>query len=202
MQLNAQTTVKDVLGAMPDSIVPYLNAIQRDELCKFANTQDTLKVKNMLNGETYIDFISNDYARIVLNNATNMQVRLLPLNDSVQIVCTVKTHSKPVAESTIAFYSTDWHRLDSTFGLPDTKDTKAMLNLLTARPDTMDVPRYNKFRDMFEPVIVSAIFADDIPAITFSLSMPLLSKEERDSAAAVIRRQSFEWTNGTFNKNL
>lgn len=187
----AQKTVKDVLMIMPDSIIQYLNAEQRAELCKFSNAKDSLKVKNSLNGETYIDSISGDYAQIILNKTSRMQIKLLTLNDSAQVICTIKTISKPVDDSRIKFYSTDWKELHDTFGLPNQNDEKEMLNLLTSRPDTMDESRYNTLKSKIEPVITSATFTDDKPAITYTLSLPMFNEQERSELKAIITRKSF-----------
>lgn len=191
----AQKTMKDVLAAMPDSIIPYINAAQRAELCKFSHTGDTLKVKNALNGDVYIDSISDTFLKMRLNSATDFQLKMLPLNDSTQILCTVKTLRKPVADSSIRFYTTDWNAVNDTFGLPDKNDTEAMLNLLTARPDTMSNDRYKELRDKIEPVIVSIDIASSEPVFTYSLSLPLLNKKERDEVKAIIKQKSFNWNN-------
>lgn len=195
-------TIKEVLMAMPDSIVQYLNSEQRAELCRFSNTQDTLKVKNTLNGETYIDSISDTFANVVLNNAAQMQIKLLPLNDSSQVVCTIKTVSKPVADSRVNFYSVDWNKLQDTFGLPNQNNEKVMLGLLTVCPDTMSMERYNELIDKIEPVITSASFSrEENATITYSLSLPMLDREEKDVLKSIIKQKSFNWDGHSFNKN-
>lgn len=189
----AQKTIKDVFMAMPDSIIPYINAAQRAELCKFSGAGDTLKIKSALNGEVFIDSISNTFARIMLNSATDLQLKLLPASDSAQIICAVKTLRKPVADSSIKFYTTGWSVINGTFGLPDRNDTEAMLDCLTARPDTMSNDRYDELRRKIEPVIVSIDIANSGSDFTYRLSLPLLNKKEQDEMKAIIKQKSFNW---------
>lgn len=198
--LQAQTAVKSILASMPEEIVPYLNAEQRAELSRFTDTSDSLTVKNSLNGTTYIDSISDTYVRIKLSKMSDIQIKLLPLNDSVDIICTVKTVSEPVADSSVRFYSAEWGRLHDTFGVPDQNDPELMVSLLTARPDTMSTSRYDELCRMLEPVIVSATFAGGEDMLTYSLSLPLLNKSERDDIKAVTKQKSFKWGEGRFNK--
>lgn len=195
----AQNGMADILSSMPEEIVPYLTADKKMELGKFLNSNDTLKVKNSLNGETSIDSVSGSYMRIKLNLTADIQVKLLPQNDSVQIICVIKTLKKPAPESRISFYSTNWNRLDDAFGLPDTNNPKTMLDMLTCRPDTMSTDRYNELRYKFEPIIANAEFTGTDNTITFSLSQPLLNKEEKRETVAIIKQKSFKWSGEKFN---
>lgn len=197
----AQNNVKDLLKAMPDSIIPYLNNNQKAELSKFSNAHDSLKVKNMLSGETSIDSINSSFARIKLTRFTDIQVKLLPMNDSTAIICAIKTYRKPVPDSNIKFYTTDWKEIKDTFGLPVTSNVDVMLDLLTERPDTMSTTRYNKLRNELEPVIIETAFTGTEPTITYKLSLPLLNKEEKTELKSIIKQKSFKWNSRTFNKN-
>jgi len=195
-----QRTMQDVLTSMPGSIVPYIKAEQMAKLCKFSSERDTLKkISNSLNGETSIDTMSVTYAKIALNDMVQMQIKLLTLNDSAQIVCTIKTIRKPSADSEICFYTPDWMKLDCTFGLPSQNDEEGILNLMTVRPDTMSTDRYDELRRKIEPVMVSATFTGDAKlTITYSLSLPLLNKTEREKIKAIIKQKSFNWDGAFF----
>lgn len=198
---SAQKSITDILMDMPDEIVPYLNAAHRAELARIATAKDTLKIKNMLNGETMTDSVSSTYMRIRLNTSADMQIKLLPLNDTVHIICTVKTLHKPVADSNISFYSTDWKPINSSFGLPVKADEKAMISMLTARPDTMSESRYSALCDMIEPVIAYAEFMGTDNTLKYSLSMPMLNKEEKSEINAIIKQKYFKWNGEKFNND-
>lgn len=44
----AQQTIKEIIGNMPESVIPYINDDQRAELQKFTGEKDTVKIKNVL----------------------------------------------------------------------------------------------------------------------------------------------------------
>lgn len=197
---NAQISINDIISKIPNEIAPYLNNEQKTELGKFAGNNDTIAVKNMLNGTTTIDSINSSYARIKLSNTSDIQIKLLPLNDSSQVICVIKTLKKPVADSKIMFYTAGWERINNNFGLPinDTTPTK-ILDELTASPDTMSSTRFIELRNLLEPVIMSAEFIDEDNVIKFSLSLPLLNSEEKESVRSIVKQKSFKWDGEIFN---
>ena len=197
----AQLTIKDVLTSMPTEVAPYLNDKQKSELGKFLNSTDTVTVNNIVGGTTVVDSVSNTFVRIRLSKSSDIQIKLLPLNDTTRIVCVVKTVTKPVPDSSISFYSTEWNKLNDNFNLPDKNDPKTMLALLTARPDTMNADRYAELQDMIEPVITSVAFKGKENSLTYSLGLPMLNKAERDEIKAIIKQKSFNWNGKIFNKD-
>lgn len=103
---------------MPETIIPYIGEEQREEICKFTNETDTIKIKNELNGFTEVNLSGTDFARIKLNESATLQIKLLPVNDTAQVICMVKTMTAPISESDVKFYSTGWSLIDNNFGLP------------------------------------------------------------------------------------
>ena len=41
-------------------------------------------------------------------------MKLLPMNDSVSVICVVRTYQGPVADSSVSFYDTAWHELPTS----------------------------------------------------------------------------------------
>lgn len=126
-----QISIKEVIGNIPDEILPYITNDQKEELLKFTGSKDSVKVKNTFNGATSIDTISFDYAKINMNKTTEIQLKLLRGNDSTQILCVIKTIKSPLKESTVKFYSTEWQAINSTFGLPVDNDEDTILSMFT-----------------------------------------------------------------------
>lgn len=196
----AQKSVKDILGAMPESVVPYLNAEQLAELGKFTDGENSASVKNALNGTTSVDTLSHDFAVLRLNSVTDMQVRLLPLGDTAQVVCVIKTVNKPVAESSINFYTTDWKRLDSSFNLPASGDAGLMIQMLTQRPDTMPESKFGDLCKNIEPVIVSADFSNYEKGLTYSLSLPFVQNADIKEVKSITKQKTFKWNADSFKE--
>lgn len=192
----AQTTVTDIIKTIPQEILPYIDDDQRKEINEFAGVQDTIEIKNSLNGTTRIFTANNSFAQIDLNEAARLQIKLLPLNDSTQIVCLLKTVTKPVPDSEIRFYSTTWSPIASDFNLPLSNNADSLLAYFET--DTMTVDEYEELKRSIEPVIISADISKDENAITFSLNIPLISKDDYDSIKALIRQKTFKWDGKCF----
>lgn len=195
----AQQTIKEIIGNMPESVIPYINDDQRAELQKFTGEKDTVKIKNVFNGTTSIDTISSNYAKISMNKVADMQLILLPTSDSTQIICAIKTVNSPIKDSSIRFYSTDWQPINSTFGLPENPDTDSLMNMFVQKPDTITEENFTKLRNYIEPVIVYADFKSQNNIITFNLSLPFIPKDKINELKAITKKISFKW-NGQFFK--
>lgn len=194
----AQKTVKDVLAEIPESIVPYINAGQREEISKFTGGNDTIKVKNELNGFTTVSVEGDGFARIELNGSASVQMKLLTLNDTAQVICVVKTMETPVPESIVDFYSVDWVPVDFEFGLPESDGADALLAEFTQRPDTMTEARFEYLRRCIEPVMVKVSVEPGKDVLTYSLSVPFASKDEARDINAIIKQKYYKWTGDSF----
>lgn len=199
----AQQTIKEIIGNMPESIIPYINDDQRAELQKFTGEKDTVKIKNVFNGTTSIDTISSNFAKISMSKVADMQLRLLPTSDSTQIICTIKTVNSPLKESSIRFYSTDWQPINSTFGLPENTDADSLINMFVQKPDTITeekLTEFTKLRNYIEPVIIYADFKSKDNIITFNLSIPFVPKDKLNELKAITKKISFKWDGQNFKK--
>lgn len=194
----AQNKAVEALNTMPKELLPYISDSQLQEMGKFTIDNDTVKVKNELNGTSTVTTINDDFAKLDLSNSALMLIKLLPLNDSTQIICLVRTIKIPLPESSVSFYTTDWKRIRSTFGLPDTRNAGAMLYDMTQKPDTMSVDRFNELRDYLDPVTISADIPEGGDIITFKINVPFTTKEEKSKVEAIIRQKSFKWDGKSF----
>ena len=190
---NAQTSIKEIINNMPEDMMPYINNDQMAELLEFTDKKDSVKIKNVFNGTSSIDSLSLNFAKISLSKATELQLKLLPAGDTTQIVCVVKTIKKPLRESTVKFYSTDWKSLNSEFGLPEKFDTDSILNMFVQRPDTMSEVKFKELCNYFEPVMLTANFENNDNIITFSLSLPFVQKDTYKELNAILKKISFKW---------
>ena len=111
----AQTTMRDVLKAMPDSMVPYLSANNILDMIDFSDTNMDAVVTNSLGGRSQMNKLTDDFVSIRLNESSDLTMRLLhvdtPVDSAQQIVCVVNTYGTDILESTISFYSLKWKPL-------------------------------------------------------------------------------------------
>ena len=156
----------------------------------------------MRNGQiTTLDSISADYLRLKLSDFSTLQMRLLSVGDTAQILCVVKTVKRPVADSRVAFYDTQWKRVDTPQGLPVLADIDGLLDEFTERPDTMSVERYQELRSWIEPVLLQVDASTSPDVLVYELSMPLLNNDDRRQLAVVMRRQLYRWDGAKFKKD-
>lgn len=195
-----QISIKEVIGNIPDEILPYITNDQKEELLKFTGSKDSVKVKNTFNGATSIDTISFDYAKINMNKTTEMQLKLLRGNDSTQILCVIKTIKSPLKESTVKFYSTEWQAINSTFGLPVDNDEDTILSMFTQKPDSMPEDKFKNLYNCIEPVMLAAQWDEKSNCITFNLSIPFIQKDNNNEINAIIKKISFKWDGQNFKK--
>lgn len=196
----AQKTVKDVIKTMPEDIIPYLQDEQWAEIYNFMESKDTLEVKNALNGTTSIDSISESFAKISLNKITEMQIKLLPCNDTTEIICLVKTINRPVKESTVQFFSTNWNEIDDDFNLPRPGDIDAINSAFIERPDSMSEDKFKELSSYIDPVIITADVSGTGNTIVYSLSLPFIPNDKSEEIKALIKQNTFKWDGGRFKK--
>ncbi len=193
----AKTSISDVLGSIPKEIIPSLNDEQRSELLLNRETNDSLEIKNMLDGFTSIDSIAPDFVKISASKALELQIRLLPYNDSTQIICLVKTYTTPMLESSVSFYNTDWSALSTDFDLPNPNDPDALFSSFIQRPDTMQEETFNDLCKFIEPVVINADFSKNT-TISYNLTLPLTSNDKTEELKAIIKPLFFKWNGDNF----
>jgi len=103
---------------MPDEVIPYLSENNRLDLIDFADSNMKAEVHNLLEGRSELKKITDEYALLSLNEATQIEMRLLdvsiPVDSSMNILCVVSTYGIGLRDSKVDFYSLKWRKLDSS----------------------------------------------------------------------------------------
>ena len=113
-----QKQMSDVIKTMPDTLLPYLDASKRTELIDFYHMGVEAKTANKFGGETVLDTLAAHYASLQLNESSTLQLLLLPQESPDTLICAVQTYLGEAPESTVSFYTAQWHRLDASAFLP------------------------------------------------------------------------------------
>lgn len=195
--LEAEAGVREMWVQMPDSMVPYLNKNLRQECIDFVDMGISADVQNTFGANTILDTLTADYLHVTLNQSSTLEMKMLPRQGGDSLLCLVRTYMGPERESTIEFYNAAWQRLDMPSPIL-TGDGKAMVEMLTQRPDTMTAERFSEIRRMFEPVMVSATLSPADTAITLQLSAPLTTSDEKKAIKAVSVQRKLKWDGKTF----
>ena len=113
--VQSQVKMRDVIKQMPDSLVPYLKQNARLDFIDFVDSGMKAEVSNDLGGKSQLTELTDDFASFTLNSASQIQLRLLDVNETIddapQIICMVRSFGESMRESTIGFYSVTWRPL-------------------------------------------------------------------------------------------
>ena len=108
---NAQD-MKQLFINMPDTIMPLLTRVNREDFGDFLDSGMAAIVKNRFGENAQMTTLTKDYLFIKDTSASNVEMKLLPINDSISVICEVRTFKAPLPDSSIRFYSSKWERLD------------------------------------------------------------------------------------------
>ncbi len=186
-------SIKKMWLAMPDSVIPYLNANLRQEFLDFADMKVKASVKNLLNGNSRMDTLTNDYLHVILNPSTTLEMKMLPRQNGDSVLCFVKTLSAPSKESEILFYDRSWHRLSSKDLMPEVKPEDFIV-----RPDTMPADRFQFLEAMIEPYLVSGKLSPNDRTMVLSLAVPLVGSMDEKAVNTILVQKKLNWENERF----
>jgi len=165
-------TMKDVVSAMPDSILVYLTKNNRLDMIDFLDSKMPAVVDNSLGGKSEMTRLTDNFTEIKLSGSSLVQLKLLR-RDTADVVCMVRTYLGEEPESTIAFYDSEWHPLPANITLPPVDD-------FFVKSDSLTDEKLEELKKMIDPVMMSMQLSPDDESVTVSLSQPLLNNDERD----------------------
>ena len=193
----AQSSMRELWIQMPDSVVAYLDTNSRTEMADYYQMSVKSGTKNLLEGTSVIDTLTNDYISVRLNDNVRLQIKKLPTESSF-VLCLIKTFIATEPESEISFFNSSWQPLKDNYGLPETRDAESLIKSFTFRPDTMPQEQYNEYVSLIDPVMVSAEMSVREQVLTFSLSHPFLSTSDIININAIFKQRKFKWNGQTF----
>ena len=100
-----------VFTAMPNQYIPQLEDAWRKDLVELYRSGKEARLKNTMNGYSALLNLTDDYLCLRTTDRSVVEMKLLPLVNNTFVVCMVTTVEGPVADSRIAFFTTDWASL-------------------------------------------------------------------------------------------
>ena len=118
--LSAQD-MASVFTAMPNQYIPQLDDAWRKDLVELYRSGKEARLKNTMNGYSTLLKLTDNYLCLRTTDRSEVEMKLLPLVNNTFVVCMVTTVEGPVADSRIAFFSTEWASLptDDLLSLPE-----------------------------------------------------------------------------------
>lgn len=190
--LSAQA-MRDVFAAMPDSVLGVMTKNNRLDCIDFIENDMEAKVRNRFDGYSVLKELTLDYLDLQLTSCCEVEMKLLPVTDSLNCICLVRTYAGPVQESTVTFYTQQWERLSAEECLvwPDYAD-------FWLTNDTMDAAEVGRLQKLQDMRFVKASLQPDDMRLTFTLQPGEVEKEEAGRMQAVLRPLTYEWDGHRF----
>lgn len=197
LSANAQTQdINSVFISMPDSLSPILTKVNRQDFADFLSSGMKAVVKNKFDGTSEMLKLTDDYLKLNTTSASSEEMKLLPLNDSVNVLCVVKTYSGPAEDSKVTFYSTKWEELPLSkfISLPQHEDFYKLPAYSTAT-----VSREEFLRDMY---IMQAELSEKNNDIVFKCNTLMATDKETAEKLKPFTIDSlrYRWVNGVYVK--
>lgn len=182
---------------MPDSLSPLLTAVNRADCIDFLESKMKAEVTNTLGGKSQMTALTSDYIRVQMTMRSVWQMKLLAVNDSAKVICTVSTVNAPVSDSHIRFYTTKWQPLpvaEYLSALP------VLADFIKPASDTTDVYSYQDAVRQADMLLMKAELSPKEAKLTFKLTTPnYMDKETADKLKPFIRPSMvYVWEQGKF----
>lgn len=188
--------MKSVFISMPDSIAPLFTKVNKEDCVDFLDSGMKAVVTNRFGSKSEMKDLSDDYVLMQTTGSSTLEMKLLPVNDSIKVVCMVKTVCASACDSEIHFYTSDWSRELSVADflvLPDA----GMFFL----PMESILQEYDWVRKKADMHLVKASLSKDDASLTFIYTTPdYLNKEDKEKLLPYLRKEPvvLKWQEGKF----
>lgn len=113
-----QMKMRDVFAQAPDSIFPLLTKNNKLDCIDFIENKMRARVKNKFDTYSELTVLTDNFLRIKISEKSSAEMKLV--NDS--LLCLVKTHYGPGADSQVYFYNVSWQPVSYTLERPKADD--------------------------------------------------------------------------------
>lgn len=194
--LSAQN-LKSYFISMPDSIIPLLTKMNREDCIDFLDSNMKAEVKNRFGKPSELKKITDNYLYLQTTPNSSVQMKMLAINDSTKIIGVIKTYKAKTYDSNIAFYSTDWKRL-STKSYIDIPSK----NSFSVASDTIssDLP-IQEIIDIMGIPLIKASFFEDSNDLVFDYTAPNTLDSEQLKGIDLKKGNysiQYKWEDGRF----
>lgn len=182
---------------MPDSLSPLLTKVNREDCIDFLGSNMKAQVDNRFGKKSEMTELGKDYIRMQMSPQTTWQMKMLALNDSTNIICTVSTACAPACDSNLSFYTADWKPLAASEFI-----TLPVMNDFLNTPDSTAIYEFDEARRSADILLMKADFNKENTELTITLTTPeYMSKETAEKLKPFLRRPIvYHWKEGAFTK--
>lgn len=176
---------------MPDSMMPLLTHNNKLDFIDFKDCGMEAVVTNRLDGKSRLEVLTDSYLCLNYTASTDVSMRLLPINDTTDILCVVTTAKATIQNSHIRFYDAQWQLLDAT----DYVSEPTWADFCTGEGEAIGQRigfNSRTFRLSPDTLLMECRWT----------AIDYMTKEDRQSISPYLEREtiSYMWTDGKFLK--
>lgn len=188
---------KTLFVNMPDSMSALLTAVNRADCIDFLESKMKAEITNRFGGKSEMTELAPDYIRMQMTPQSSWQMKVLAVNDSTKLICTVATACAPACDSDIRFYTTAWEKLPATSYLPA---LPVMDDFIMAAPDSLGIYGYQDARRKADMLLMKADLSAKDATLTFTFTTPdYMDKTTAEKLKPFLRRSvTYGWNEGKF----
>lgn len=186
---------KTLFVQMPDSLSPLLTAVNRADCIDFLASKMKAQVDNRFGRKSEMTHLSKDYICIQMSQQSTWQMKLLAINDSTNVICTVSTVCAPACDSHFQFYTTDWKELPVSDFI-----TPPVMEEFFETPDSAAAYEFDQARLQADMQLTKADLSQTDHTVTFTLTTPeYMEKEMAEKLKPFLRHPIvYTWKEGKF----
>ena len=99
---------------IPDQYLPHLEDAWRKDLVDLYKSGKPAVLDNMMARRSTLLKLTSDYLLLQSTERSTLEIRFLPLINNTFIACVITTVFAPVADSRVAFFTTEWQPLPAS----------------------------------------------------------------------------------------
>ena len=156
----------------------------------------TAKVRNRLEGFSELKRLTSDYLDLSLTERTRVEMKLLPIADSLNIIAVVKTFSGPMKMSTLTLYDAEWKRLPQ-------KDyiTFPQYEAYWVLNDTLGHDEVKRLQSLQDMHFITISLEETSCRLVFELHPGDVEKEDAEQMKKVLQPIVFVWDGKKFRRS-
>ena len=170
--------MEKLFAEMPDSIVPVMSKTNRLDCIDFFKSKMTANVQNVFNGRSSISDLDENYLLLKPTSRSQVEMRLYNVGAETGIIAVAYTYMAPAKETTLAFYTTKWEKLETAdyISLPQKKD-------FVKESGAADTEKLEKAKGILADAFIFATIGKESGDISFALSTDALAEADLKQAA-------------------
>ncbi|MDO4756976.1 MAG: DUF3256 family protein [Parabacteroides sp.] len=188
--------MKSAFVEMPDSIMPLLTKVNKEDCVDFLASNMKAEVKNRFGNVAEMKELTDDYVLMQTSSVGTLEMKLLPLNDSVKVICMVKTVCASACDSEVRFYTSDWKKeipSEDFIRQPGGNDFYLPVDSITEE--------YTLIRRKADVDLMKCSLSKDDTSLTYIYTTPeYLNEEDREKLLPYLRKEPLvlHWKDGKF----